>query len=447
VNQRSEAPSPVVVARALSRADAPGLLFFDSQRAPRASAARWSIITCAPRKVLTERDGRFVQLPGGQTVDDPISWLIENRAHTPGAAASGAAPFRGGLAGMLGFEFGWWIDRIDAQRSASPTPVLWVGDYPAALVYSHRDGSWQLTGDTDCRSAEFLGAALAQPAVDEAARPARGGGFKLTISAQEYRRRVARAVDAIWAGELFEVNYTERFCADWSGGGFSLYEKLRQTSTGAYCAYLDAGDFELASVSPEQFLAVDNGRIITRPIKGTRPRGATEAEDRQLAEELCASDKDRAENVMIVDLMRNDLTRVCRLGSVSATEICCLHSFEGVHHLVSTVEGELAEGFSAMDALLSAFPPGSISGAPKLRSIELIAELEETARGPYTGALFYWSSHGRLDSSVLIRTAVVCGGSAWYGAGGAVVADSDPGAEYDEACVKAAAFREVVTDE
>ncbi|QDG54583.1 anthranilate synthase component I family protein [Persicimonas caeni] len=450
--------SPVDVARGLHLAGVAGLVLFDSGRA---TGARWSILACEPTKVLTEREGRFVELPGEREVDDPVEWLtlgagascprsrvLEALAPKRGqdALAPKSLPFHGGLAGLLGFEFAWQLDDIHAPRKPAPTPDLWVGDYPCALVYSHAEGRWWLTGDADSPAADKLREAVRRP---QTATPstAEGARFRLTITADEYAARVQRAIDAIYAGELFEVNYTERFCADWRGDGFALFDALRQTSSGAYGAYLDAGDFQLASVSPEQFLAVRDGHVITRPIKGTRRRGDTPEEDASLAEDLVTSAKDRAENVMIVDLMRNDLTRVCKLGSVEATEVCGLYSFEGVHHLISTVEGDLEEGLSSMDALLASFPPGSITGAPKLRSIELIAELEETARGPYTGTLFFASADGTLDSSVLIRTAVLCDETVWYGAGGAVVADSDPMGEYEEACVKARPLQTVVEGE
>ena len=200
---------------------------------------------------------------------------------------------------------------------------------------------------------------------------------------------------------------------------------------------MDAQDFQIASVSPERFLSVEGRRVCARPIKGSRRRAEGDpARDRALAEELLSSAKDRAENIMIVDLMRNDLTQVCRLGSVRAEAICELESFAGIHHLVSTVTGELEPGFGPLDALLACFPAGSITGAPKLRSIETIAQLEGSGRGVYTGSLFYASRHGRLDSSVLIRTAEIVGDQVRYGAGGAVVADSDPELERREALLK-----------
>ncbi len=395
--------------------------------------------------MLTERAGRFVELPGSTPVDDPLAWMSA-RLKAEEASTDGDLPFCGGLAGMLAFEFAWHLDDVRAPRRACSTPDMWVGEFDSALVFDHHTRRWWLTGAPDSQAASLLRRAVFEPAAEASKRP-RGCGFHLTVSPETYAERVQRAIDAVYAGELFEVNYTERFGARWPGEAFALYDGLRQKSTGPYGAFLDAGDFQLASISPEQFLQVDDRHVVTRPIKGTRPRGTSPTEDARLAQELLTSVKDRAENIMIVDLMRNDLTRICELGSVEATEVCGLHSFAGVHHLVSTVEGDLADGFSALDALVASFPPGSITGAPKLRSIELIAELEETARGPYTGSLFYASRHGRLDSNVLIRTAVVEGDAVRYGAGGAVVADSHPRAEYDEACVKAGPLEQVICDD
>lgn len=437
--------SPVDVARTLSLEGVAGLVFFDSGRADGADAPLWSLLTCQPDRVLTERADGFVQLPDGRSVDDPVRWLRERGAIRSSAAPDNAEiPFRGGLAGMLGFEFAWQIDDVHAEPKPGRTPSVWVGEYAAALAYSHADDRWWLCGKEGSRAAATLRAALEAPA--RRGHEGQGAGFDLSVTASEYAARVQRAIDAIYAGEVFEINYTERFRARWQGAGFALFEQLRATSSGPYCGFLDAGDFQVCSVSPEQFLSVSEGRVRTRPIKGTRARGATAEEDAHLAEELVTSAKDRAENVMIVDLMRNDLTRVCRAGSVEATEVCGLHSFAGVHHLVSTVEGILDEAFTPIEALLASFPAGSITGAPKLRAIELITELEQTARGPYTGSLFYASRCGRLDSSVLIRTAVLRDGEVRYGAGGAVVADSQPRAEYEEARLKARPLEQVIDD-
>lgn len=433
--------APVEVVRTLSSKGARGLVFFDSGRAvsdDSDGAELWSIICCEPERIYTENSAA-------------LACFSAQRTYLPGRAnIERRLPFYGGLVGMLGFEFAWAIDSVRATPAPRLTPDCWVGEYPSALVYSHREKSWWLSGDACSSGAYRLREAVYGAPKNHITEPTASTSdtmlardynpdFRLTISPNQYANGVESAIDAIYNGEVFEVNYTERFRARWPHGGWELYEKLRATSSGAYCAYLDAGDFQLASVSPEQFLAVEQGRVSARPIKGTRRRGETAGEDARLARELEHSPKDRAENIMIVDLMRNDLTQVCAPGSVSATEVCELYSFSGVHHLVSTVVGRLDEGVSPVGALVACFPPGSITGAPKLRAIELIAQLEHDARGPYTGTLFYASAAGgRLDSSVLIRTALLCDEQIYYGAGGAVVADSTPRDEFEEACVKAA---------
>ena len=256
-----------------------------------------------------------------------------------------------------------------------------------------------------------------------------------------YMEQVLAAVEGVRCGDLFEVNYTERLEFAWPDSPMALYHGLRQVASGDYFGYLDAGPWQLLSVSPERFLGVDpTGQALTRPIKGSRARHDDPSLDQESGQALLASAKDHAENVMIVDLMRNDLTRVCALGSVQVTGLCQLESFAHIHHLVSTVRGQLVPECSPTDALLACFPAGSITGAPKLRALEYIAQLEASARGAYTGSLFYASSGG-LDSSVLIRSVELRDGVARYGVGGAVVASSQPAAELEEAWLKAAPLR------
>lgn len=362
---------------------------------------------------------------------------------------------------MLGFELAWQLEDLQVSPRARQTPDIWVGAYPSALVYSHREDAWWLTGDPQTPASLRLRQALndgergRQPGKNIGPKNQNlktlntvpgvmfsppGAPLRPIISPEEYARRAEKLIRAIHAGELDQINYTERFTTSWAGPKFALYERLRTRSTGAYCAYLDAGDFQLASLSPEQFLSVRGRELLTRPIKGTLPRGKTPAEDAALADELRMSAKDRAENMLAVDAIVEELSRICDGETIQVIESCGLYSFAGVHHLISTISAKLQPELSALDAMLACFPPGSITGAPKSRAIELIAQTEEDARGPYTGALFYASdAPDRLDSSVLIRTLVMKEGQVWYGAGGALVADSDPEAEYREARLKAAA--------
>jgi para-aminobenzoate synthetase component 1 len=253
---------------------------------------------------------------------------------------------------------------------------------------------------------------------------------------------VERVREYIHAGDLFQANLAQRFCAPFHGPPLAFYQRLRHLTPAPFGAYFDGGDFAVASVSPERFLRLDaDGRQIeTRPIKGTRPRGSTPAEDEALARQLLASPKDRAENIMIVDVLRNDLSRVCRPGSVQAPQLCALERHPTVHHLVSTVTGALEATRDALDLVAACFPGGSITGAPKVRAMQLIAGLEPSPRGVYCGTIGYLAVTGAMDSSIAIRTAVLRNGEAVFSAGAGVVADSDPATEYEETLIKAAAL-------
>jgi para-aminobenzoate synthetase component 1 len=251
-------------------------------------------------------------------------------------------------------------------------------------------------------------------------------------------RAVERVREYIFAGDIFQANLSQRFESPLREPAWSLYRRLRDRNPAPFGAFLDFPGVAILSASPERFLRVDSaGRVETRPIKGTRPRGIGPEHDAALAQALAESAKDLAENLMIVDLMRNDLSRVCAPGSVRVDELFALEQYATVHHLVSTVVGQLAAGADALDLLRAAFPGGSITGAPKLRAMEITAELEPSRRGVYCGSIGYWSVGGELDTSIAIRTAVVRNGRVYFNAGGGVVADSNPADEYQETLDKA----------
>ena len=242
----------------------------------------------------------------------------------------------------------------------------------------------------------------------------------------------------IFAGDIFQANLSQRFEAPISESPWDLYCRLRAQNPAPFAAFLDLPDYAVVSASPERFMRVDGGgHVETRPIKGTRPRGIGPEHDAALGRALTESPKDRAENLMIVDLIRNDLSRVCAPGSVRVRDLFALERFATVHHLVSTVVGDLLPGMDARDLLRASFPGGSITGAPKLRAMEIIAELEPSARGVYCGAIGYWSVTGELDTSIAIRTAVAKDGQVYLNAGGGIVADSDAEQEYRETLDKA----------
>jgi para-aminobenzoate synthetase component 1 len=253
-----------------------------------------------------------------------------------------------------------------------------------------------------------------------------------------YEAAVARVIEYIRAGDCYQVNLSQRLLAPLREHPLELYGRLRALNPAPFAAYFDLGDFQVLSASPERFLRVENGEVETRPIKGTRPRGRTAEADAALAAELAANPKDRAENVMIVDLLRNDLGRVCEYGSVRVPRVCEVETFRYVHHLVSEVRGTLRSGLGPLDLLAAAFPGGSVTGAPKVRAMEIISELEPTARGPYCGSLGFVGFDGSMDTNILIRTFTAGRGWVQFPVGGGVVADSDPAREYDETLHKAA---------
>ncbi len=282
--------------------------------------------------------------------------------------------------------------------------------------------------------------------------PALGREFpelRSTFSRAEYEAAVRRALEYIRAGDIYQVNLSQRFEAACPEDPFDVYLRLRALSPAPFAAFLRLPDCAVLSSSPERFLRCTPGnrRIETRPIKGTRPRGVTPEEDEALRRELLASEKDRAENVMIVDLERNDLGRVAEIGSVRVTGLFEAETYATVHHLVSTVEARLAEGRDAVDLLRATFPGGSITGAPKIRSMEIIDELEPVARGVYTGSIGYIRADGEMDLNIAIRTMVLKDGRACFSVGGGIVADSEPAAEYQETLDKGAAMARALVGE
>ena len=262
-------------------------------------------------------------------------------------------------------------------------------------------------------------------------------GLTSNFSPDAYRAAVRCAIDYIHAGDVFQVNLAQRLLFPARGDALSLYLRLRQCNPAPFAGWFDLGDAQIVSASPERFLSVRGGHVEARPIKGTRRRTAWAEADLFAGDDLLQSEKDRAENVMIVDLLRNDLSRVCDADSVKVTQLCGLETYQFVQHLVSAVEGKLAPDKTAVDLVRAAFPGGSITGAPKIRAMEIIAELEPTARGPYCGSLGYFGFDGSMDLSILIRT--ITAGQGWwqFPVGGGIVAQSSPEREYEETWHKA----------
>ncbi|MBA7484746.1 Aminodeoxychorismate synthase component 1 [subsurface metagenome] len=264
--------------------------------------------------------------------------------------------------------------------------------------------------------------------------------LKSNFSQAEYLKAVAAVREYICAGDIFQVNLSQRLEADLPIAPYELYRQLRQINPAPFANYFNFAGVSVVGASPERFLRVSGNWVQTRPIKGTRPRGKSAAEDEALAQELLASIKDRAENVMIVDLERNDIGRICRYGTIKVTELAILETFPTVFHLTSTVEGRLREGKNRIDLLKATFPGGSITGAPKVRAMEIIDEMEPTRRSIYTGAIGYLSFSEEMDLNIVIRTFIIKDGRAYFQVGGGIVYDSEPEAEYEETMDKARAL-------
>ena len=437
--------APAAAARLRGRS---GLAWLDSSLVD-GHLGRWSIVASDPRWTLTGyEDGVLLECASGPRRLEPGSLhafarLVEREgeATLPPDAPDGL-PFAGGAIGYLGFELGREVEHLPATtRDDVGAPVLAVGWYDAALAWDGIGQRGWLVGRPE--SVAALRARLEAAAGRETDAPGTGsaGLLRSNMTRPAYLAAVDRARSYIAAGDIYQVNLTQRFSALTDFDGFELYRRLRAISPAPFAAYLDVrsafGGIEVLSSSPERFLRVDGSRVETRPIKGTRARGATPAEDARLAAELRASTKDLAEHVMIVDLERNDLGRIAAPGTVRVPEFAGLESYRQVHHLVSTVEAERATGIGLEATLRATFPGGSISGAPKVRALEIIDELEPTVRGVYCGSIGYVSAHGPVDLNIAIRTITLAGGVAHLHVGGAIVHDSDPEAEYAETLAKA----------
>jgi para-aminobenzoate synthetase component 1 len=453
-------PAPDPAGAASRVAHLPWLIWLDSTADPQ-HLGRWSLLAADPVRMFRadgastfqrDRGGTWQPVPG-----DILSVLQRDMAARRVDAPDGAPPFVGGAMGFIGYDWGRVLERRPlATYDDLQLPAAMFGIYEWALAWDHatrecfvaRIGpgeAWRAVAGGTAPSAGVATAAASTTAAVPAAAPptapsypllgvegAETIGLRSTFTHRGYRSAVQRVREYILAGDIFQANLSQRFEAPLADDPFGLYRRLRRENPAPFGAYLACDDVTVLSVSPERFLRLEGRSVETRPIKGTRPRGVGPMHDQALGRELTESDKDRAENVMIVDLLRNDLSRVCQPGSVRVPELFSLEQHPTVHHLVSTVTGELAGRHDATDLLRATFPGGSITGAPKVRAMEIIAELEPTERGIYCGSVGYLSAHGTMDTNIAIRTCVVRGGRVYFSGGGGIVADSDPELEYRE---------------
>jgi len=412
---------------------APGAVLLDSGR-PAADRGRYDLLSAWPRATLT--------VSPDESGSDFLQRLRENLALLGKAElpAGYELPFAGGLIGYLSYDFGRHLEQMPHLAVDDlHLPDARFGLYAWALVSDHQAQTSQLVfhptlADSERQRLIALFNSLPKAA---AATFALQGPMTPDISAEAYRQAIVRIHDYIQAGDCYQVNFAQRFRAPCSGDPWAAYCALREACPTPFSGFQSLPDHgAVLSLSPERFVHISARRVETRPIKGTRPRGLTPEEDAAHAAELLSSPKDRAENLMIVDLLRNDLGRTCRTGSVSVPELFSLESYPNVHHLVSSVIGTLADDKDALDLIAGSFPGGSITGAPKIRAMQIIDELEPTRRGLYCGSLMYLDVRGEMDSSIAIRSLLVKDGQVCCWGGGGIVADSQWEAEYQESLTK-----------
>ncbi|MDE2385163.1 MAG: aminodeoxychorismate synthase component I, partial [Alphaproteobacteria bacterium] len=379
---------------------------------------RWSFLACNPAETLREDQGAAA-----------LEAIRRDLADRVVAPIPGLPPFQGGWAGFISYDAGWAFQAARHPPQFKPLcPSVIFHRYETVIGFDHLQERAFIIGP-------------GAPALEKLLRhkpPITGShvieGWRSNFTRDAYEKAIAQTVEYILAGDIFQANITQCFSAgvpeDFDA--FAFYRKLRNLNPATFAAFLDYGDVKVASSSPERLVKMEGRALEARPIKGTRRRDADPAHDAALIAELQSSRKDRAENVMIVDLLRNDLSRIAKPGTVKVPVLCGLESYANVHHLVSVVEAGLRDGLDAIDLLQNVFPGGSITGAPKIRAMEIIAELEQQARGLYCGSIGWMGHNGHADFNITIRTALFAGGKAYVQGGGGITARSQPAAEYEE---------------
>lgn len=421
-----------------------GAVLFDSVTAPTENA-HYSFIAVDPWDTMVVKNQK----------DNPFTELKTLLAQFKLETIPDLPPWQGGVAGYFGYHLCHYLESIPRQKlDDMEFPDIALGFYDVVVGFDHhRQKAWIISSGfpekeedkrqkraierchwlkdrlKEAKPLSPLSKVSCSPAVSNFSQP-------------DYEEVLRRTIEYIYAGDIYQTNISRRFMSELPSSltPFELYHRLRTINPAPFAAFLNFGDVQIASASPERFLKLSQGVVDTRPIKGTRRRGATPEEDQKAAQELIDSKKDQAENVMIVDLMRNDLSRVCLPGTVQVPSLLALESFATVHHLVSTVTGKLRPELGAVDLLEATFPGGSITGTPKIRAMEIIAEMEPTQRGPYCGAIGYIGFDGTMDTNIVIRTYAIKDNIITFQAGGGIVADSDPTDEYHETTAKAAAL-------
>jgi len=463
--------TPVSAFLKLRAGEPEGAPCFLLESAEQGQVGRYSFVGLRPRAQLRWSEGTLAEWSGEEaggegppsrteTAPDPYAAVAARLEEYKPAPVEGLPPFAGGAVGLFAYDL---VRTVEPLGDPNPDPLglpdlaLMVTD--AMLVFDHLrheltilacafveeevdvDAAYETAAATIAEMRERLRGAVPVPERPQLTEPPR---FESNMSREEFEAAVARIVEYVHAGDAFQVVPSQRFSAPAPVESFSVYRGLRAVNPSPYMYFLEFGDFQVAGASPEPLVKVIGDRVEARPIAGTRPRGGNEDEDRRRAESLINDPKERAEHVMLVDLGRNDLGRVCEYGSVKVDELMVVETYSHVLHIVSQVSGKLKEGVTALDVLRSALPAGTLSGAPKVRAMQIIDELEQVKRGGYGGAVGYLSWDGDLDTAIHIRTAVIKDGQIHVQAGGGTVADAKPEYEWNESVNKArAVFRAV----
>jgi anthranilate synthase component I len=438
------------------RGDGPSFLLESAEQGQR--FGRWSFLGFRPRSVIRLEEGRLTVGGEPRELGDPYAAVADELSRYRIAPLEGLPPFVGGAVGLFGYDLVRHAEPSvgpgNPHELGTPDMALMVTDVLVAFDHLRHEVSILANVFAEDEVEEAYAEALATiadvrerlagPVPRAATGPCDPPAFESNIGSEGYAAAVEACKEYIRAGDAYQVVPSQRWSADAPVSAFSIYRGLRAVNPSPYMYFLDFGDFEIAGASPESLVKVTGRRAEQRPIAGTRPRADTVAGDVERAEELLADEKERAEHVMLVDLARNDLGRVCEYGSVKVDELMVVETYSHVLHIVSSVSGTLRDDVSAMDALAASLPAGTLSGAPKIRAMQIIDELEPTRRGPYGGSVGYLSYSGDLDTCIYIRSAVVKDGRVHLQAGGGIVADSDPGYEVRETEHKAGAVFQAI---
>jgi len=422
---------------------------------PKHAASRYSYVMCMPVETIKAKNGTITVTNWDQRLNltgDPLdivqerlsSWISDTQG------LNGLPPFQGGAAGLFGYDLARSLEKMpENEHDKSAVPDLAVGIYDQVLAYDNlRKRSYIFTHANNEEEAtkkhdyfiKLITQEIEAPKYEKQTPPL---NWSSNFDEQSYCKAVQKTIDYIYAGDIFQANISQSFTAPRPKETFDPfihYRHMREVNPSPFACYMNLGDIKISSASPERFITIKDDIIETCPIKGTRPRSDNIVEDKNNKKELQTSEKERAENTMIVDLLRNDLSKICTPDSVEVTKLCELESFTNVHHLVSTVRAKLAKNKEPIDVLRACFPGGSITGAPKIRAMEIIDELEDVDRGAYCGSIGFIGFNGAMDTNILIRTLMYDENTITLQAGGGIVADSDPETEYQETLDKASAI-------